>query len=323
MVKMEKWIAAKGTGIKTEMDFHIYVVIQLVMMILGTGGNLLILTYHCKSDRKYLGIFMTMMSSLDFVLCVASVFILHSDPIGWFTINICCYDQILFSRCIIINFYFFLRIVGNFGRSYHRTAEKMICILHIIILMPSFVICITQVNVYGNIDNMHRSTLYCQENFGIFYGVTCLILTFVSLLTLIGISLQKRHFMKTYTIETTETRRGVYVEENTRGRRMICAFKVNTSGPHYVETGSKRCARNGESHRTILIAIVFMIFFSAVVLHNAIQSDNLYHTELSLGISHNIFLVVTFLIHDCGSPVLYFIFDYPFRMFVKSFVNYT
>ena len=318
---METWTAAKETAIKTETDFRIYVVIQLVMLVVGTGGNLLILTYHCKCDRKYLGIFMTLMSSFDFVLCVASAFILHSDPVGWFAINICCYDQILYSRCIIINFYFLLRIVGNFGRSYRLVAEKMICIFHIVILMPAFVICITQVKVYGNVENMQRSTLYCQDNSRIVYGVTCLILNFVSLLIFIGISLRKRHFMKTYTIETTEKR--MRFEERIGERRMICAFKVNTSGPHNLGTRPKTYSRNGESHRTILIATVFMFFFSAIVLHNAMQSDNLYHTELSLGLSHNIFLVVIFLIHDCGSPVLYFIFDYPFRMFVKSIIYHT
>ena len=303
--------------IKTDVDNYIYVLMQLFIFVVGISGNLFISTYHYQRHRKDLAIFMTMMSSFDFLLCFASGFVLYSDPIGWFAINTCCFDQILYSRFIIITVYFLLIIAGNVGRLCRRTAEKVVCIFHIVILMPAFVTCILQVNVYWTIEGTDKSIVYCRDNYRIVYGFACLILTIVCLLALIGISLQKRVFMKNL---TTIQKKG---EESVEEGSITGEFELNTMTIYKLETGSKAYSWNTMSHRTILIWIIFMIFFSAYVLHNAMYSDNMHLTDLSLGISHNIFLIMIFLIHDCATPVLYIICDSPFRNYVKSFVYCT
>ena len=315
---MENWTPSKESGvIKTDVDYHLYVLMQLFIFVVGIGGNLLISTYHYQHHRKDLAIFMTMMSSFDFLLCFASSFVLHCDPNGWFAINTCCFDQILYSRFIIITVYFFQFISGNVGRLCRRTAEKVICIFHVLILMPAFVTCMLQVNVYWTIEDTDKSILYCRDNFRIVYGIVCLILTIVCLLALIGISLQKRVFMKNLT--TLQKKSADDIEEG----GITGKLEVKTTTIYKLQTGSTTYSGNKVNRRAILIWIIFMIFFSAYVLHNAMYSDNMHLTELSAGISHNIFLIVIFLIPGCGTPVLYIICDTPFRNYVKSFVYYT
>ena len=311
---MENWTPSKESGvIKTDLDYYLYVLMQFFICVVGIGGNLLISTYHYQRHRKDMAIF-TMMSSFDFLLCFASGFILHSDPIGWFAINTCCFDQILYSRFIIITVYFSQLISGNCGKLCRRTAEKVICIFHVLILMPAFVTCMLQVNVYWTIEETNKSILYCRDNYRIVYGIVCLILNIVCLLTLIGISLQKRLFMKNL---TTIQKKG---EDGVEEGSITGDLDMKTTTIYKSETGSTTYSGNKMSRRTILIGIIFMIFFSAYVLHNAMHSHNMHLTELSLGISHNIFLIVIFLIHACATPFLYIICDTPFRNYVTSFV---
>ena len=317
---MDKTITSVDIGIKSDKDAYIHIVLQLVIWTMGVGGNLLLFAHQNMSKRKCLTVPMSALSSLDFLLCCILATILFSKPNQWLSINICCMDQILFTRLIVMNYYFILWISRRVGKSFHNVSEKVLGVFHACIVLPLFVSCILDEDNSQTSQGTQETILYCKVFPRKAYGIFTVFIAFGSCFTFVGIITMKKYIMKnTLTSEengrigkTTQTKGNrlqtfVTLQTERDGRRFAIHLNVNIS------------AWQGNVH--IAFGVIYQTLFSGIVLCNALKDSGIHNIELRKGLTHNIILMLVFLLYDCATPVLYLLFDKTFRNFIAKCIT--
>ena len=303
--------------IKHNKDFYLYIVTQIVMWIIGIGGNALIFTYHHMHYRKHLDLFMSALSSFDFLLCSISVVILHSDPHHWISINICCFEQIIFTRLIIINYYFILLIFRKVGKLFHNISEIVLCVFHALIVMPAFLVCILGEGYEQTQQGSDETLLFCHVSQQHLYGIFTFSFALASFVTFMGMTIQKRYVMKRIAAPIKDGEIVQITEDPEKSDLNI----VHCSSEKTVhKSGIQSSAPNvkGHSHRFIVIGVIFQTFFSGIVLYNVINGTGVHKIDFGKGLIHHLNLVLIFLLHCCATPVIYVICDRHFGKFVTT-----
>ena len=310
-------ITAVDIGIKTNKDIFIYTATQFVLWIFGICGNLLVFAHQNMSKRKCLTMPMSALSSLDFLMCCTLATILFSNPNQWLSINICCMDQILFTRLIVMNYYFILWISRRFGKSFYNVLEKVLSVFHACIVMPLFVLCILDEDNSQTSQSAMETILYCKVIPRKAYGTFTVFIAFGSCFTFVGIITMKKYIMKN-TLTSEENGR-IGNTTQTEGNRLqnVVTLQTERDGRRFaIHSNVNISAGQGNMH--IAFGVKYQILFSGIVLYNALKDSGIHNIELRKGLTHNIILMFVFLLYDCATPVLYLLFDKTFRNFIAK-----
>ena len=319
MNKIEN-LTSVGNGINTDKDVYIFSGARFVLWIFGIGGNLLVFAHQNMSNRKCLTVPMSALSSFDFLLCCILATILFSNPNQWFSVKIRYMDQILFTRLIVMYYYFILWITIRIGKSLHNVSQKVLSIFHACIVMPLFVLCIFKVNNSQTSQGTKETILHCRALPRKAYGIFTICIAIGSCLACIGMTVKKKYIIKnTYTF-TENGRIGIITEDVENHNQTLVTRHSERDSRTFTSTSNVNIS-TGKGNMPIVFGVIYHTLFSGIVLHNAMKHSGNHDMELRKGLTHNIILILGFLQYDCATPLLSFLFDKTFRNFIAKCIR--